>query len=228
MVDEQKDPVTFSDPRPAGLGHIRCRHRLALRHPAAGDVGPTQYIEITVSDGKDTSPVGPFQITVQARHAAPPLTMRRRSAATPRASSSPCRPYIFLPTGADADTGDNLTYSISGKPSWLQLDPEHRAALRHAASHADRHVRATSVLSVSDGKAMTSLPAFPITVQPAAVVIEGTPATTVTAGTAYSFKPTGQGSELRGVHLDDREPASVGELQQDHRRAHRHAARTPV
>jgi len=47
------------------------------------------------------------------------------------------------------------------------------------------------IISVSDGSGTASLAAFSIQVQAAAgqpPVIGGTPATTVTAGTAYSFK----------------------------------------
>ena len=49
------------------------------------------------------------------------------------------------------------------------------------------------MISVSDGSASASLPAFAIAVSNAtnrAPVISGTPPTSVTQGTAYSFQPT--------------------------------------
>jgi hypothetical protein len=46
------------------------------------------------------------------------------------------------------------------------------------------------IITVSDGSLTASLPAFAIAVNSTAPRISGTPATTVNAGTAYSFQPT--------------------------------------
>lgn len=187
VVDDQKDPVTFTitgkpdwatfDPATGTLSGV----------PAAGNVGPTPYIEITVSDGKDTASIGPFQITVQA--ATPPVNHAPTLSGTPANMVIALQEYVFLPTAKDEDTTDNLTYSISGKPSWLQLDPA-TGKLSGTPGRTQTGTFKNIVLSVSDTKAVTSLPPFSIDVQPAAIVIEGTPATNVTTGAAYSFKPT--------------------------------------
>lgn len=189
-VDEDKDPLTFTitgkpdwatfDPATGSLSGI----------PAAGNVGPTQDIEITVSDGKDSASVGPFQIIVQAAGApsTPPATNHAPTiTGTPAGVVVALQSYIFLPTGADAD-GDRLTYSISGKPSWLTLNTG-TGQLSGTPTRTQTGTFGNIRLSVSDGKTITSLAPFSINVTAAAITITGTPTTTLTAGTAYSFKP---------------------------------------
>lgn len=127
--------------------------------PAVSDLGTTGDIAISVTDGKATASLTPFRITVRN------ATIANRS---PTISGQPLTaviagsPYSFQVTGFDPD-GDVLTYSASGLPSWLTVNPSTGLAsgtppTGTAATHTG------IVLSVSDGRAMTSLPAFTIVV----------------------------------------------------------------
>ena len=105
--------------------------------------------------------------------------------------------YDFTPTAVDADA-DALTFSIQNKPAWATFSAaDGHLAGTPAASAAGAY--AGIVISVSDGKASVSLPAFSINVVAPAVVpptpgntaptISGTPATSLSIGNAYSFTP---------------------------------------
>jgi hypothetical protein len=96
--------------------------------------------------------------------------------------------YAFQPSAADSDH-DKLTFSIKNKPWWaafsystgrLSGTPEHTSTFGNIS------------ICVSDGTSRRCLPTFGLKVfAPSAFpVISGTPATAVTAGNAYSFKPT--------------------------------------
>ncbi|MEX0708005.1 MAG: putative Ig domain-containing protein [Woeseia sp.] len=100
--------------------------------------------------------------------------------------------YRFVPQANDAD-GDTLQFSISGRPSWAWFNTS-TGALTGTPSESDVGSSAGIVISVSDGEASDSLPAFTLTVltgvSNAPPEIGGTPPTSVLAGSAYSFTPT--------------------------------------
>jgi len=187
-IDEQNDPLSYTITGKPDWATFNERTGQLSGIPAAGNVGATQDIEITVSDGKDTGSVGPFQILVQAADAPSSTNHAPTITGNPAGVIFALQEYTFLPTGEDADAGDKLTYSISGKPSWLALNTS-TGALSGTPTRTQTGVFGNIRLSVSDGKTITSLAPFSITVQPAAITITGTPATTVTVGSAYSFKP---------------------------------------
>lgn len=100
-------------------------------------------------------------------------------------------PYSFTPTASDPN-GDSLTFSIANRPSWATFDT---STGRLSGTPTSSHIRTYSgiAISVSDGQSSAALPAFSIVVTSAAnraPVISGTPPTSVTQGTAYSFQPT--------------------------------------
>ncbi len=99
--------------------------------------------------------------------------------------------YAFTPTASDADTGTTLTFSASNVPAWASFSSS-TGTLSGTPAETDVGSSGSIVISVSDGEASASLPAFSITVQTGnkAPVIGGTPATSVKAGTAYSFTPS--------------------------------------
>lgn len=101
--------------------------------------------------------------------------------------------YAFVPAASDPDRGTRLRFSISNKPAWAYFNPwTGRLSGTPAATHAG--TTSGIVIRVSDGRLSTALPAFAITVTGAAnrpPVVSGTPPGTVTAGSAYSFTPTG-------------------------------------
>ena len=70
--------------------------------------------------------------------------------------------YSFQPTASDPD-GDTLTFSIVGKPSWATFNTT-TGALSGTPADGTNGVYSNIQISVSDGTAQTSLPAFSITV----------------------------------------------------------------
>ena len=71
-------------------------------------------------------------------------------------------PWSFTPTASDPD-GDPLTFSISGRPSWLTFNTA-TGRLSGTPSSSDVGVHQNIRISVSDGAASTSLPTFSLTV----------------------------------------------------------------
>jgi len=113
--------------------------------------------------------------------------------------------YQFAPTATDPD-GQVLAFSIANRPSWAQFDSvTGRLSGTPTAAHVGSYAGIT--ISVSDGIAASSLPAYTLTVlagtpppannQPP--TISGTPAQAVTAGATYLFRP--QASDPDGQSL---------------------------
>lgn len=108
---------------------------------------------------------------------------------TPKTSIPAYGTYKFTPTSSDAD-GDTLHFTILNRPSW--------ATFSYGSGGVYGTPTKTGTWSniqifVTDGHVTKSLPAFSIKVTSAtntAPKISGTPATSVTVGNAYSFKPT--------------------------------------
>jgi hypothetical protein len=126
--------------------------------PTAANVGPSPGIVISVSDGQDSAALPAFTINVtDAANRAPTI-----SGAPPTTVVQGAQ-YAFAPTAADAD-GDALMFSIANRPSWASFDT---ATGRLSGTPSAQDVGATSgiVISVSDGEATTSLPAFTLRVQ---------------------------------------------------------------
>jgi hypothetical protein len=101
-------------------------------------------------------------------------------------------PYSFTPAATDADTGTTFTFSISNKPVWATFNTATGAL---SGTPGNEHVGTTSgiVISVSDGTATASLPAFAITVVNTndAPVVSSAAVTVATQGAAYSYSFAG-------------------------------------
>jgi Putative Ig domain len=160
--------------------------------PAASDIGQTPEITLTVSDGRDTRSIGPFIIRITPADAPQPPTN-----ALPKISGSPAtaviidQVYSFQPTASDEDADDQLTFSISNRPSWATFSPS-TGELRGTPSTQHIATYSNIVITVSDGKASASLPAFAIQVRGPdnrSPSISGTPGTSVQVGQSYSFQP---------------------------------------
>jgi hypothetical protein len=96
--------------------------------------------------------------------------------------------YSFTPT-TTVPSGYKKTFSISGKPSWASFNTA-SGALSGTPLTANVGTSSTVAISVSDGPTKASLPAFTLKVLPNLTpTITGTPATTATVGTAYTFTP---------------------------------------
>lgn len=152
--------------------------------PAAANVGTYSDIVISVADGSSTASLPAFSIAVTA---GPTIT------GTPATTSIAGQAYSFQPVAADA-AGTTLTFSIANKPPWASFSAT-TGLLSGTPAASDVGKDSGILITVSDGVATASLPDFSITVAaaPAPPTISGTPATSVTAGKAYSFTPVATG-----------------------------------
>lgn len=144
-------------------------------------------IIITVFDGKGGYAYLPhFSITVNPANTAPEIS------GTPQTAITAGSAYSFTPTANDADH-DTLTFSVNiTLPAWLSFSTS-TGALTGTPSNSDEGTISNIIISVSDGHGGSdSLASFSITVNRlnTAPTISGTPAATVTVGSAYSFIPT--------------------------------------
>ncbi len=127
--------------------------------PTNADVGSTTSdIVITVSDGTLTAALPAFSIAVTNVNDAPTIT------GNPATTVAEGNAYSFTPTGADADAGATLVYTITNQPSWADFSTT-TGALTGTPTNAD--VGSTTsgiVITVSDGTLTAALPAFSIAV----------------------------------------------------------------
>jgi hypothetical protein len=136
--------------------------------PQAANVGTYRGITIYVTDGRKTVSLPSFGITVTASSpaASPPATTTN---AAPKIGGAPptsvlaSTAYAFKPTASDAN-GDALTFAIANKPAWATFSTA-TGQLSGTPTAADIGTTAGIAISVTDGKATASLPAFAIAVQ---------------------------------------------------------------
>ena len=160
--------------------------------PGDAHVGTYSNIVISVSDGATTARLPAFAITVQAASSGngnkPPVI-----SGTPASSIGVGQAYSFQPQASDPD-GNALGFGIANKPAWANFDI-YTGRLSGTPGAGDVGTTSNIVISVSDGSASATLPAFNLTVQAAPVenrppTISGTPSGSATVGQAYSFQPT--------------------------------------
>jgi len=154
--------------------------------PTAANVGTFANIVISVSDGAASASLPAFSITVNAAPNRPPTI-----SGTPPSTATVGAAYSFTPAASDPD-GGTLTFSIANQPSWATFNAT-TGRLSGTPAAANVGTFASIAISVSDGAASASLPAFAITVNAAPnrpPTISGTPTTSVLQGAAYSFQPT--------------------------------------
>jgi len=153
--------------------------------PGASDVGSSNNVRISVSDGIAVSSLPAFSIRVDAANRAPVIS------GNPPTSVTAGQAYSFQPTASDAD-GDTLAYAITGRPAWASFNSQ-TGRLSGTPTSAGTH--GGIVISVDDGRATAALPAFTISVSatpPAnrAPVINGNPPASVLVDRTYDFRPT--------------------------------------
>ncbi|WP_440056925.1 Ig-like domain-containing protein (plasmid) [Pseudoalteromonas sp. T1lg65] len=109
---------------------------------------------------------------------------------TPSQSVNEDQNYRFTPVASDVDK-DALTFSIENQPSWTRFD-DATGTLTGTPTEGQDGNYAGIVISVTDGKATTSLDAFNIVVNAVndAPVISGTPAFNVKQDQPYRFAPS--------------------------------------
>jgi hypothetical protein len=102
--------------------------------------------------------------------------------------------YSFTPTASDAER-NSLSFSIQGKPAWATFNTA-SGALSGTPRAADVGTYAKILISVSDGKASASLPAFTVSVNQISAgnaTLDWTPPTQNTDGTVLT--------DLAGYHV---------------------------
>ncbi|MGI2150307.1 putative Ig domain-containing protein [Shewanella baltica] len=149
--------------------------------PSNQDVGVTNGIIISVSDGALSASLPAFNLSVVNINDAPTISSTAITAATQDAAYS----YTFA--AADTDVGDTLTLSAVTKPSWLSFNAA-TGVLSGTPSNADvgSHV---VLLRVTDTDGLTADQSFSITVINVndAPTISSTAITAATQDAAYSY-----------------------------------------
>ena len=184
--DADGDPLTFSinvASLPTWAAFDTATGRLSGT-PPTGTTGTFANIVISVSDGKASASLPAFSITVTAPTTNRPPTI----SGTPSTSAPQGVLYAFQPTASDPD-GDPLSFTIANRPTWATFNTT-TGALQGTPSAVNTGTYANIVISASDGKASTPLAAFAITVANTPPTISGSPPTTASVGTAYTFTPT--------------------------------------
>ncbi len=173
------------DPEPAVVGVVLDVDGRAERH-ADCQLGQWNNIRITVSDGTSSSSALRFSIRAARRDNVAPVI-----SGTPATSVAVGSAYRFVPTASD-ENRDPLRFSISNRPAWATFSSA-TGALSGTPTAANVGTYSNIQIRVSDGKLSVGLAPFTITVTGSAnraPTISGTPSTSVTAGQAYSFRPT--------------------------------------
>lgn len=158
--------------------------------PNRAQVGAYNNIVIRAINWYGTASLPAFTITVSAAAANKAPTISGRAASVIQAGAL----YSFTPSASDADHNP-LTFSIRGKPQWAAFSAT-SGALSGTPGPADVGTYGNIVISVSDGTASASLPAFAVTVNQIStgnVTVDWTPPTENTDGTVLT--------NLAGYHV---------------------------
>jgi hypothetical protein len=149
--------------------------------------GVWSNVQLRVTDGVNVVTLPAFTITASttgtASNRAPTIS------GTPATTGQVGTAYTFQPSASDPD-GNPLGYTIANRPSWASFST---TTGRLSGTPTATGTFSNIVIRVSDGRVTTSMPAFTISVSNSsnrAPVISGTPARSVNAGSAYSFRPT--------------------------------------
>lgn len=94
---------------------------------------------------------------------AEPVNAAPTISGTPSAAVAPGAAYSFQPIASDPDGSDLLVFSITNRPSWATFNAA-SGSLFGTPSSADVGVHSGITISVSDGKIVSTLPAFSISV----------------------------------------------------------------
>ncbi|MGE6382979.1 beta strand repeat-containing protein, partial [Shewanella baltica] len=149
--------------------------------PSNQDVGVTNGIIISVSDGALSASLPAFNLSVVNINDAPTISSTAIIAATQDAAYS----YTFA--AADIDVGDVLTFSAVTKPSWLSFNAA-TGLLSGTPGNADVGAHPVT-LRVTDTDGLTADQSFSITVTNVndAPTISSTAITAATQDAAYSY-----------------------------------------
>jgi Putative Ig domain len=196
-TDADGDTLTFAiDNRPGWAAFSPSTGRLSGRPPSSAAARVYAGIRISVSDSKATAELPAFDLEVEADSGEPPANTPPTISGSPDTTATVGNSYSFTSQASDPD-GQVLSFSITNKPSWTSFDSV-TGELAGTPSDGDVGAHTGIVISVSDGEASSTLPAFEITVSAGAPpppvnqppTIRGTPPQAATVGASYSFQPT--------------------------------------
>lgn len=185
--DADGDTLAFSIQNRPGWATFNSSTGRLSGTPSTSHVGSYGNIVISVTDGATVASLPAFGITVApyvAPNSAPVIN------GTPAASVNQGAGYAFTPSASDAD-GDTLTFSVANRPSWTNFNTG-TGRLSGTPSNGDVGSYGNITISVSDGTASASLPAFSIVVVDTndAPTISGSPLASVNQGSIYAFTPS--------------------------------------
>lgn len=156
--------------------------------PPTASAGTYRDVVIAVSDGRATTTLPPFEITVRLPNVNAPPTISGEPAETVAAATE----YSFTPTASDVD-GDILTFAVENGPSWASFDAS-TGELAGLPDEADVGTYDGVVITVSDGVESAALGPFSITVTAPSTntppTITGSPRRSVLQGQSYAFTPS--------------------------------------
>ncbi|GAA4503806.1 Ig-like domain-containing protein [Pseudaeromonas paramecii] len=166
----------------------------SISYTAASDYqGSDSFSYVAVDDQGGQSDEATVTLTVQPANTAPQI------GGTPSGSVQQGANYRFAPSASDSD-GDSLTFSIQNLPAWASFDPA-TGVLSGVPGNDAVGTSSNIVISVSDGAASRSLPAFSITV----VNVNDAP---LAQADSYSLAEAGQltTSASNGLLANDSDP----------------------
>jgi len=164
-------PLAFGIANKPGWATFSTSTGLLSGTPAATDAGTYANIVISTSDGVNAATLPAFSIVVIAY--TPPTI-----AGVPATNATTGQAYSFQPTATDP-SGQPLVFSIANKPAWASFSTS-TGQLSGTPAATDAGTYASIVISVSDGTATATLPAFSIQVS---APVTGTVTLTWTAPT---------------------------------------------
>jgi Putative Ig domain len=128
--------------------------------PTAKNVGKTSNILVSVSNGAEDASLPAFSITVTAAATGTPTTLT--ISGQPVTALNAGSAYAFSPSASDP-SGAKLTFAIQNMPSWATFNKS-TGELAGTPEASNVGTYQNIEISVSDGAATASLPAFSISV----------------------------------------------------------------
>jgi hypothetical protein len=194
--DADGNKLTFSVANKPGWASFSGSTGQLSGTPFAEHVRTWSNIVISVSDGRSKASLPAFSIVVKASsNKSPTIT------GTPPTTAAVGQAYAFTPTAKDPE-GKALTFSVRNKPSWATFSS---TTGKLSGTPTAAGTFSAIMIIASDGVSSAALPSFNITVSGsgggtnAPPTITGTPPTTGTVGTAYTFTPTAKDPEGKAV-----------------------------
>ncbi len=126
--------------------------------PSQADIGTDSNIIIKTTIGNTTLTTAPFSITVEENNLPPQI-----SGTPEKTTFYASRWYTFTPTAYDPE-GSRLKFFISNTPGWISFD-ENTGTISSQPTIDDIGSEYEITISVSDGKNMTDLEPFTLSVE---------------------------------------------------------------